>query len=177
LVFCISMPRNQPFVRLLPTFIILLLRNPGRSKGLEKPLLAFSTMLRIVFLAFLSSVITPFASESPLQGDGLHQMPGLLHEGRHWNPVSALTSMSYKKGEEECKDPYGPLPALTSAFRQRDDSYGPPLGFTSTQYNLMNGLNKRGHFIEAPSIITMTLVTTTGAPTTQSSTPTSESKP
>jgi len=171
LVFCISMPRNQPFV--LPTFIILLLRNPGHSKGLEKPLLAFAIMLRIVFLAFLSSVITPFTSQSLLQGDGLHQIPELLHEGRHWNPVSALTSMSYKKGEEECKHPS----ALTSAFRRRDDSYGPPLGFTSTQYNLMNGLNERGHFIEAPSIITMTLVTTTGAPTKQSSTPTSESKP
>lgn len=166
--------RNQPFV--LPTFTVLLPHDPGRSTGLGGPLLAFVMMLRIVFLAFLSSLLLPFTSQTPLQGDGLHQaQEELVLERLQWNPVPALTSKPYKKREDD-RGPYGPLSALTSAFGRRDDGYGPVSGFSSTQFYRTNGPNGRRHFTEAPSIRTTTLVTTTRAPAKQSSTPTSNSK-
>jgi hypothetical protein len=132
LVFLFFRPaENQHLV--LPTFTILLLRNPGRSKGLGRPLLAFAMMLRFIFWTFLSSASLPFTSQSPLQGkEGVRRAKQI--ELLQWTsskaPILAMTSVesSYpwqQKREQEQTSTYQPLIpiAITSVVTYPEDSY------------------------------------------------------
>jgi hypothetical protein len=144
-IFVLKARRNQRLV--LPTFTILLLRNPGRSKGLGGLLLAVAMMLRFIFWAFLSSVSLPFASQSPVQGEAGQQRAEQL-DGRQWSPVAipinamtSLISIPYQqKREKKYQTGYQPLSApinaLTSIIsypyhekreQAQQTSYQPPL--------------------------------------------------
>lgn len=130
-IFVLEARRNQRLV--LPTFTILLLRNPGRSKGLGRPLLAFAMMLRFIFWAFLSSASLPFSSQSPLHQEQPQRATQL--DGRQWTPVGvpilAMTSViSYawngiQKREQEQKTSYQPLVpiAITSVVSYPGDPF------------------------------------------------------
>jgi len=115
LVFLLARPaKNQRLV--LPTFTIHLLRNPGRSKGLGRPLLAFVMMLRAIFWAFLSSASLPLTSPSPLHAEDRPQ-PATRVDGRQWTanaaPILAMTSAVSitwnQKRNQEQQTSYRPL--------------------------------------------------------------------
>ncbi|KAE9374619.1 hypothetical protein N431DRAFT_556882 [Stipitochalara longipes BDJ] len=151
-IFVLETRRNQRLV--LPTFAILLLRSPGRSKGLGRPLLAFVMMLRFIFWAFLSSASLPLTSQSPLHAEERPQ-PATQIDGRQWTPLgapilamtSAISIPWNQKRKEEQQTSYRPLVpiAMTSVVSYPGDPYqkrsegaktsyqplAPILGFTS----------------------------------------------
>ena len=136
--------------------------------------MAFAMMLRIVFLALISTALLPFSSQTPVQGGGgvkYEKEMGIARRQFNWlglgfstltstltplaTELTALTSVQWGKREEYKTDALQPLSAVTSAAsssstpilgRRGAEPFLPISGFSSQPSSTTSGMNYRRQY-------------------------------